>query len=129
MEDSAQDFKLVFRGDHIHVTLGPDYEISPAQESRFWAAVEDACKQYDCSRVLVEGYAPKRAPEPREIVESGMRAAAAAPRLWFALCLEGYEMTELGELFKTVARSHGVHVKFFPDHEHALAWLRSNPAE
>jgi hypothetical protein len=129
MENSNKDFDLVFRGDYIHVTLGPDYEISPAQESHFWAAIEDACKKYNCNRILVDGYIPKRVPEPREIVESGMRAAAVAPRLWFALCLEGYEMTELGELFKTVARSHGVHVKFFSDHDQARAWLRSNPAE
>ncbi len=129
MGDPAKDFELVFRGDHIHVTLGQNFDTAPAGQSPFWAAVEDACKQYDSNRVLVEGHLPKREREPKEIVDSAIRAATLAPKLWMALCLEDYEVTERSELFKTIARAHGAHIKFFSDHAHALAWLRSNPAE
>ena len=130
MEDPEKDFNIVFRGDHINVTFGPDFETAAApQSSPFWAAVEDACKQYGCNRVLIEGPFPKRERESREIVESALRAATVAPRLWCALCLHDYEIGERSELFKTIARSHGAHVKFFSDRDSALAWLRSNPVE
>jgi len=121
-------FKLEFREDHVYVLLGQNYEVTPQQEDEFWAAIEDACKSYKTSRVLVEGYVPKRELKPAEVVSSGVRAAVV-PRLWFALCLKDYEPTELSELFKTVAASRGVHVKFFSGSEKALNWLRSNSPE
>lgn len=129
MRNGDTDFNIVFRDDYINVTLGPDFETSPDGKSPLWAALEDACKQYDCNRVLIEGHFPRRVRGSREIVESAMRAATVAPKLWCAICLEDYEIGERSELFKTIARSHGAHVKFFSDREHALAWLRSNPAE
>ncbi len=121
-------FELEFREDHIYVLLGPDYEVTQQQEDEFWAAIEESCKKFKSSRVLVEGYVPKRQLEPVEVVKSGVRAAVV-PRLWFALCLKDYKPTELSELFKTVAASRGVHVKFFSDHERALNWLRTNSPE
>ena len=130
MGNGETDFDIAFRGDYIQVTLGADFETAAAPlASPFWAAVEDACEQYDCNRVLIEGHFPKRVRESREIVESAMRAATVASKLWCAICLEDYEIGERSELFKTIARSHGAHVKFFSDREHALAWLRSNPAK
>ncbi|HTK26749.1 MAG TPA: hypothetical protein VL327_09335 [Pyrinomonadaceae bacterium] len=129
-KNAGRDFDIVFRGDFIDVTLGPDFETAAApQTSPLWAAVEDACKQYDCNRVMIEGHFPDRPRESREIVESAMRAATVASELWCAICLEDYEIGERSELFKTIARTRGAHVKFFSDREHALAWLRSNPAE
>ena len=130
MKDASRDFEIVFRDNYVQVTLGPDFETAASpQTSPLWAAVEDACKQYDCNRITIEGHFPKRGRESREIVESAMRAATVASGLWCAICLEDYEIGERSELFKTIARSHGAHVKFFSDCEHALTWLRSNPAE
>jgi hypothetical protein len=122
-------FKIEHCGDYISVKLGADYEVSPEQEEEFWTTVENACKQYACRCVLVEGYVPKRQPDPIEIVQSGVRAATVVPKLWFALCLDNFEPSELSELFKTVARSRGVHVKFFTNRDQSLKWLRSGAAE
>ena len=122
-------FDIKHCGDYISVTLGADYEVSPAQEDEFWGAVENACQQYDCRSVLVEGYVPKREPDAMEIVQSGVRASTVVPRLWFALCLENFVPSELSELFKTIARSRGVHVKFFTDRDQSLKWLRSGAAD
>ena len=124
-----KSFEIDYQGDYISVRLGPDYEVSPEQENEFWGSVEAACKEHDCRSVIVEGYIPKRQPDPIEIVQSGLRAAEVVPKLWFALCLDNYEPSELSELFKVVARSRGVHVKFFTNREHALLWLRSGAAE
>ncbi len=122
-------FHIEHCGDYISVKLGADYEVSPAQEEEFWTSVKSACTQYDCRCVLVEGYVPKREPDASEIIQSGVRAANVVPKLWFALCLENFEPTELSDLFKTIARSHGVHVKFFTNREQSLKWLRSGAAE
>ena len=124
-----ETFDVEHCGDYISVKLGADYEMSSEQEEEFWTTLKNACTQYDCHSVLVEGYIPKRQPDPIEIVESGVRASTVVPKLWFALCLDNFEPTELSELFKTIARSHGVHVKFFTDREHALLWLRSGADE
>jgi hypothetical protein len=122
-------FEIKHYGDYISVKLGVDYEVSPEQEVEFWSAVEKSCKEHNCRSVLVEGYVPKRQPEPIEIVDSGVRASTVVPKLWFALCLENFEHSELSELFKVVARSRGVHVKFFTDRDQALKWLHSGSAE
>ena len=123
------DFEIEFRADYINVILGPGFETSPDGTSPLWIALEKACRQYDCNRVLVEGHFPKRERESHEIVKSAMRAATVAPKLWCALFLEDYQIGERSELFKTIARTQGAHVKFFSDRGHALAWLRSNPSE
>ncbi len=121
-----KNFEIEFRGDHIFVLLGPDYEVTPEHTEEFWAAVEEACTVYHSRRVLLEGYVPnKEELKASEIVNSGVRAAAV-PRLWFAICLQDFEPDELGELFKTIAASRGVHVKFFSESERALNWLRTN---
>src|SRR5258708_30464280 len=98
-----KSFEIDYHGDYISVRLGADYEVSPEQGEEFWTEIEEACKRYDCRAVLVEGYVPKRQPDPVEIVQSGLRASEVVPRLWFALCLDNYEPSELSELFKAVA--------------------------
>ncbi len=119
------NFELEFRDDHLHVLLGPDYEVTPEQEDEFWAAIEQGCTEYKTHRVLLEGTTPKTRMQPAGVVNSGVRAAVV-PRLWFALCLRDFEETELSELYQTVAASRGVHVKFFTDAKRALNWLRTN---
>ena len=120
------NFEIEFRGDHLHILLGPDYDVNPEQEDEFWSAVEQACAKHGTHRVLLEGNAPKTDLKPAGVASSGIRAAAAVPRLWFAICLKDFEETELSELYATVAASRGVHVKFFSDSEKALNWLRAN---
>ncbi|MEP6787953.1 MAG: hypothetical protein ABJB40_05945, partial [Acidobacteriota bacterium] len=100
-----ETFDLEFCGDYISVRLGSEYDVSPKQEEEFWGAIEASCKEHDCHSVLLEGYVPRRELEPMEIVHAGLRASEVVPRLWFALCLDNYEPSELSELFKTVARS------------------------
>ncbi|MGB7069987.1 MAG: hypothetical protein WBD22_10885 [Pyrinomonadaceae bacterium] len=129
MEYSHGVFDVEYRGDHIRVLLSPEYDATEENSVKFWAAVKEACAKYDSRRVLLEGKVPVSDVGTLEVVSSGVRASTAAPQLWFALFLEGYEVEELGELFKAVARSRGVHVRFFSDRDLALKWLRSGESE
>jgi hypothetical protein len=126
MENADNIFKTEFHGDYISVSLGPDYE-PDENEKDLWIAIKAACEQFECDHVLLDGMVPKHLPKMTDAMESGVRVADVAPNLWFAVCLEGALPPELTDVFKAVARSRGVHVKIFDDHDHAISWLRSNP--
>ena len=118
-------FDIQHRGDHISVYIGPDAEIDEHWQSEYWRQLQAACKEFDTSRVLVEGYQPKGERTPEEVVEAGQRAAIV-PHLWLAFCLKDWEPSVRSELYEAVAASRGIRVKFFTDSKQALNWLRTN---
>lgn len=117
---------LEFRGDHIRIWLGPGYQTTPETGERFRKELAEACEKYECTAILVEGIAPAPTMDSKGVLDSGVRLSDIAASLSVAFCFENYQPSELGELFKTVARSRGARVKFFSDREHALRWLRSS---
>ena len=119
------EFKLQFREDHIHVTLGRDYEFDVEKGAELWQQLREACEEHRTRRVLVEGYVPAGERKTSEIVQAGSRTAAV-PRLWMALCFKGHKPNEQSELYEAIAASNGVRVKHFNDAEKALTWLRNN---
>jgi hypothetical protein len=119
------DFSVQFRGDHIHVELGPDFRVKPDQQDEFWNKLKTVCEEHDSRRVLVEGFVPSGERQTGEVVDAGLRTAAV-PHLWLAFHLENFAPTERSELFERIAASRGIRVKFFANCEQALAWLRSN---
>jgi hypothetical protein len=120
-----KDFSVQFRGDHIHVVLGPDYKVEPDQQDEFWNKLKTAAEENNSRRALVEGYVPSGERQTGEVVDAGLRTAAV-PDLWLAFCLEKFVPNERSELFQVIAASSGVHVKFFSDRDLALKWLRNN---
>jgi hypothetical protein len=118
-------FSIEFRGDHVHVQIGKDVTVDKEWQDEYWKRLRAACKEYDTSRVLVEGFSPPGERTTTEVVEAGQRTATV-PNLWMAFCLKDFEPTEKSELYETVAASKGVRVKFFSDSAHALSWLRAN---
>jgi hypothetical protein len=120
-----QGFNLQFRVDHIHVKLGKGYRIDPEQGGAFWNMVRKACEKHDSRRVLVEGSIPAGETGTADVIEAGKRTAGI-PKLWLAFCFEDFEPTGQSEIYAAIAASHGVRVKFFPDTERALKWLRQN---
>lgn len=118
-------FSIEFRGDHIHVRIGKDAPVDDDLQAEYWNGLRAACKEFDTSRVLVEGYSPKGERETSEVIEAGQRTATI-PHLWIAYCLKDWEPTEQSELYETIAASRGVRVKFFTDRDEALQWLRVN---
>lgn len=120
-----EDFSVQFRGDHIHVELGPGYKVEPDQQDEFWNKVKTACEEHNSQRVLVEGFVPSGERDTGDVVDAGLRTAAV-PNMWLAFHLVNFEPTERSELFERIAASRGVRVKFFSDTEQALTWLRHN---
>ncbi|GEM_PF-409521 len=120
-----RDFSVQFRGDHIHVELGPGYTVEPDQQEKFWNKVKSLCEEHNSQRVLVEAFVPSGERDTGDVVEAGLRTAAV-PHMWLAFHLLNFEPTERSELFERIAASRGVRVKFFSDTERALTWLRNN---
>jgi hypothetical protein len=112
-----------FRGSYLHVTLGPDYEITPAGTTELWSTVAKACAEHRCTTVLAEGNVIARRMNTNSAFESGSLAGRAVAGLKLAFCMYGHRPDELTEFFKTVARNRGARVQFFSDRRAALEWL------
>ncbi len=121
-------FNVEFCEDHVHVKLGKGYKLDPEQGGMFWNKVRRMCEEHGSSRVLVEGYVPAGERKTSEVVDAGKRTATI-PKLWMAFCFENFEPTGQTEIYAAIAASHGVRVKFFPDTERALNWLRRNASQ
>lgn len=122
---SASAPKIEFRGDHVHVELGPIVEVEPDKRREFWTLLRSICDEHGTRRVFVEGPAPEIDMPPDQVADAGAQTAVI-PHLWLAFCFEGFEASESSELFAVVAASKGVRVRFFTEAEAALRWLRSN---
>ena len=120
-----QDFSAQFRGDHIHVELGPGYTVEPDRQEQFWNKVKSLCEEHGSRRVLVEGFVPSGERDTGDVVEAGLRTAAV-PHMWLAFHLVNFVPNERSELFERIAASRGIRVKFFSETERALTWLRHN---
>ena len=119
------DFNVDYRGDHVHVQIGRHYRVNPELRDKFWGRIAEVCRRHGSRRVLVEGFVPEGQRDTAEVVDAGLHTAAV-PQLWMAFHLEGFKPNEQSELFETIAASRGVRVKFFPDTDRALKWLRTN---
>lgn len=121
-----EDLFIEFRSDHIYISQGADFEITPDGMEAFWSFLAEQCRQYKCTSVLVEGTAPKRRMDTVAAFSSGVEAANVVPHLWLALCFHDYEPDELSQLFRQAARNRGANVNFFSRCDDALGWLRAN---
>jgi hypothetical protein len=117
--------ELEFVSDHIRIVLDGDRLVTDSEKEAFWSNLRAQCEQHHTHRVLVEGFLPTGDTAAADVVAAGMRTASV-PKLWLAFHLEHFEPSERSELFKAIASSRGIHVKFFSDHDHALSWLRNN---
>ena len=118
-------FRVRFRDDHVHVSLGKGLTVEPGQGDDLWATVKEMCGRHDSSRVLVEGHVPGGEHDTGSVIGAGLRTAAI-PDLWMAFCFNEFEPTEQSELYETIASRSGTHIKFFSDPDKALKWLRVN---
>ena len=118
-------FTVDFANDHIRVRYPTNYEITPENQQRLWTTIGDACRKYNCHRVLAESPTlPRRKMSQPDAFKSAGLAAKAANDLRMAfLYPEEYQTDQLTEFFISVAYNHGVRFEFFSDRENALKWL------
>jgi hypothetical protein len=122
-----EESKIEFRGDHVHVQLGPGYVFDPSGRDSIWNELKAICDEHNSRRVLVEGVVPAGERDTAEVVAAGQRTATV-PHLWMAFHLENFVPSEQSELFSVIAAARGVRVRFFANREPALTWLRNNAA-
>ena len=118
-------FRIQFRDDHIHVTLGDQFRLTPDIYREYWASLSEIAEKHNCRRVLVEGVAPRGEHSTNQIIEAGIRTSAI-PDLWMAYCLRDHEKNDGSELYQAIASSQSTHIKFFVDRDQALDWLKAN---
>lgn len=118
-------FGVQFRDDHIHVELGKEFKVDASRREAFWKVISSACERHNSRRVLVEGFVPQGEVDTADVIDAGQKTATV-PRLWLAFSFANFEPNEQSELYEVIAASRGVRVKFFPNPERALLWLRSN---
>ena len=118
------NFTFDFAGDYIRMQLPVDYEITAENRSKFWAAIEEACKKYNCCRILAESPTPpKRNMKQMDSLKSAMRAAKVSGELRVAFYFKEYTTDETTEFFVNAAYNMGVRIEFFTDREEAIKWL------
>jgi hypothetical protein len=118
-------FGVQFRDDHVHVVLSKDFKSESRQRQELWNVIASECERHKTSRVLVEGFLPEGERETADVIDAGEKTATV-PSLWLAFSMTDFQPTEQTELYTKIAASRGVRVKFFPDAERALKWLRQN---
>ena len=123
------DITLEFNGKYIHISHPPDYEITPESVKKLWTELSQACRKYNCLKVLAEGYAPKREIRTMDAFDSGSQASQFMPGLTMAICFQEYAPDEITKYFTDVAYNRGAHIKFFTNREEALQWLGITDAE
>ncbi len=119
--------EIKFRGDHVHIQLGPGYAFDPSGRDSIWTELKEICDEHNSHRVLVEGIVPPGERDTADVVAAGQRTSTV-PHLWMAFHLDDFVPSEQSELFEAIAAARGVRIRFFADREHALAWLRNNAA-
>ena len=123
----AENVKIEFRGDHVHVAMGRGVGVGDRERKELWSELRETCEKHDTRRVLVEGFIPAGEHETPEVIDAGKRTVTV-PHLWLAFHFEDFVPDERSELYEKIAAGHGVRVRHFADRESALKWLRINAA-
>lgn len=120
--DLSSDFEITFRGSFIHVQLADNFEITPSGLEKIWKATAEACQNYNCNKVLSEGFIRSRKLKAWDAFNSGSQASEI-PSLRNACLFYNYKPDDLTEFFKTVSYNRGSYIEFFTDKKLAMKWL------
>lgn len=123
-------FTLDFVSDYIRIQHPDNYEITPESQQKLWKAIGEACRKYDCRRVLAESRtSPHRRMNQLDAFKSASQAAHASSKLRVACLFPGFMPDETTEFFITSAYNRGVRIEFFSEREEALEWLCADAVE
>lgn len=120
----STSFTLDFDDDYIRIRHPDGYEITPESQRQLWSEIGEACRKYNCRRVLAESPAPPlRSMNQLDAFKSAGQAAEASSGLRVALYFQGYQADDTTEFFITSAYNRGVRIEFFSSRDEALEWL------
>ena len=120
-------FSLDFCEDYIWIRHPVGYRITPESQEQIWAAIGEACRKYNCPRVLAESpQPPERNMSKQDALKSAKQAACAASSLRMACLFPGYDADETTDFFINVAYNSGIRIEFFTCRDEALEWLGIN---
>jgi len=112
---------------YILVQVPPNFELNPGTVTQIWKTMADACKQYSCNLVIVEGTI-HRSMSPSDIVQSAQQPLKyGLYGLRMAICWYGFEGDELSDLFITSAANKGTQVRMCKNRTEAKEWLGIEP--
>ena len=117
------NYSVDLHDDHVHIVHHEPIILSPELGNVMWPELENACRQHDRRKVLVEATVEARNVDTTDVFDAGSAVAELSPRPVIAFCFLGREPDELTEFFETVAKNRGVNVEFFTDRERAEKWL------
>ncbi len=120
--DPSTDFEITFRGSYVHILLADIYEITPPGVEKMWQATIEACRKYNCNKVLSEGNIHARKLKAWDAYSSGSQASEV-PGLRHACLFYNYQPDDMSEFFKTVSSNRGTSIEFFKVKSEALKWL------
>jgi len=121
-QDLSTDFEIIFRGSYIHILLAENYEITPSGVEKMWKATADACRTYNCKKVLSEGNIHSRKLKAWDAYNSSSQASEVLG-LRHACLFYNYQPDDMTDFFKTVSLNRGITVEFFTNKAEALEWL------
>ena len=105
------NFTLTFNGTYIHIVHAPDYEITPKGLERLYKELAQACRTYNCNKVLAESTNPKRRMDSTDAIESGFQALNAVPGLKLAICSNEYVPDRTTHLYTEIVHNRGAEIK------------------
>jgi hypothetical protein len=125
--DLSTDFEIFFRGSYVHILLAENYEITPQGIEKIWKATAEACRAYNCKKVLSEGKIHSRKLKAWDAYSSGAQTSEVLG-LRQACLFYNYQPDYMSDFFKTVSANRGTTIEFFTNKDEALKWL-GVPAE
>ena len=120
----SASFRLDFASNYIWIQYPANYEITLESQHQLWEALGEACRKYNCHRVLAECPTQlSRNMKRGDAIRLAMQAAKVSHDLRMACVYPGYKTDEATEFFITIAYKAGVRIEFFAAREDAFKWL------
>ncbi len=121
--ESNKDFVITFREGYLHITHPASFVVLPEYIESLWANLFEACRKYNCNRILNEGHLDFSKLRAFDSYSAGSQAGEIVG-LRMACLFQDYTLDEKGAFFQMVASNRGSTIEFFTDKTEALKWLR-----
>ncbi len=120
--------QITFHDGFIHILHPDNFMVLPEELEGLWLSLAEACKVYDCQKVLNEGNLDLSKLRGYDAYSAGAQAGEI-DGLRMACLFQNHQPNEKDEFFKTVSANRGSKVEFFNDRAEALKWLEVDESE